>query len=198
MCVLCIQHTLTYVHRSMGSLSGTLSFRVESYSFPQSFLVLLNHHFPRQDSRVWRGKKSQFCSGLLISRGPDGLCEVARNDQKIIPHFCALNSLHTKLCKLAGAPRSWNSRWNLHRAKLSWLCCINICVYFSSRALQADIWEEIAMGRVYISSARRPPCFALNACMQDDIFSFMDEICQILKCFLLVSIFENQRRWWPF
>lgn len=86
-----------------------------------------------------------------MSHRPNGLCKVARNDHKTILHFCALNSLLAELSKLPGALRSWNISWNLHRVKFSWLCYINTCVYFSSHALQADIWEEIGMGRYILA-----------------------------------------------
>lgn len=113
--------------------------------FPKQFFVFTESSFSQRRLLNLKGG-GRSCSGLLNSYGPDDLCEVARNYHKIIFNFCALNLLHTKLCKLPVALRSWNISWKL-QSKIVLALRINICVYFSSHALQADIWEEIGMGR---------------------------------------------------
>lgn len=108
-----IYNTPQHIYVSAGSLSETLSnLLVENYSVPQSFSVLLSHLYLQRRLLSVKGRNKSW-SGLLISHGPDGLGEVARNNHKIIFHFCALNSPHTKLCKLPVALRSWNINWNL-------------------------------------------------------------------------------------
>lgn len=103
-----IYSTPQHIYMSTGSLSETLSnFLVESYSVPQSFSVLLSHLYSQRRLSSVKGRHKSW-SGLLISHGPDGLCEVARNNCKRIFYFCALNSPHTKLCKLPVALRSRN------------------------------------------------------------------------------------------
>lgn len=107
-----IHHTLTYIH-----------------SYRSFFVCFTEPSFSQR--RLWSIKGGEkFCSGLLISHGPDGLCEVARNDHKIIFHFCALNSLHTKLCKLPVALRSWNSSWNLQSKIVLAMLYKYMCVFF--------------------------------------------------------------------
>lgn len=127
--ILCIQHTSTYIHIHRLTFRNSKQLPCWKLLFPTEFFGFTESSFSqRRILSVKGGGKS--CSGLLISHGPDGLCEVARNDHKIIFHFCALNSLHTKLCKLPVALRSWNISWNLQSKIALAMLYKYMCVFF--------------------------------------------------------------------
>ena len=129
LCVLRIQRT------SMCVLFYRIAFR-NSEQLPRWKLL-----FPTEFSGVTESLFSQrrfvsvksrgkSWSGLLISHGPDGQWEMARNDDNILFYFCALNSLRTKLCELPVALRSWNISWNLQSKIVVAMLYKCMCVFF--------------------------------------------------------------------
>lgn len=90
-------------------LKATLSHRVFWFYW---FII-----FAETSLECGEKKKSSFC--LLTCHEPDGLCEMARNDSKIIFSFLCLKSTAHQIAQSAVALGSWSISWNLHRAKLS-------------------------------------------------------------------------------
>lgn len=197
--VLCIQFTLMYIHVYEITFSNCLTwtaFWLRATLSHRDFWFHWAIIFQR--CLIECGGKKKKSSTLVICHEPDGLCEMARNYSKIIFSFLCLKSTPHQIAQTAVPLGSWGISWKLHRIKLSWPCHINITMYFSSHALQADIQEEIGMGR-YILALLQGTTIHCAECLQagrhTQLYGWNLPDPQIL---LLMSIFENQRRWWPF
>lgn len=167
----------------------------ETYSFPQRFFAFTESLFPLRKV-MWAWRKNSPIQICLISLGPDSLCEVAKNSLKSIFYISVLNSLHAKL-QTAMTVRSWNISWNLHSVKLSWLCCIHpsTCIY---KYFPSHFWEEIGEG-TYILAVHWKTTSLCSAWLQAkwSIRLYGWNLPDPLML-LLIFLFENQERWWPF